>query len=100
MAACKMFSIVASAFIAFQICMLGMIRWLEIYAQSVNVHMEDCMLGTVVLVAACEISNILEVHFRFLFTIPKAMKAVKAKKKAKKAAAAQAPAMKVVKATK
>ena len=36
------------------------------YAQSVNVRVEDCMLGTVVLVADCEISNILQAQFRVL----------------------------------
>ena len=97
MAACEMFSIAASTLIVFQNCFVGMTRRLVIYAESVNVHMEDCMLGTVVLVAACEISNILQVYFCFLFTMPKAMKAIKAMKKAKKAAAAPAPAMKAMK---
>ena len=77
-----------------------MSSWLGHYAQSVDVRMEDCMLGTAVIVAACEISNILQVHFRFLFTVPKAMKAMKAMKKAKKASAAPAPAMKAMKAMK
>ena len=76
MAACIISSIVASTVIVFQICMFGMTCCLEIYAQSVNVRMEDCMLGTVVLVAACEISNILHVRFRSLFTMPRTMKAM------------------------
>ena len=95
----QLFSIAASTLLLFQIRIFVVTRWLDIYEQSVNVRMEYCMLGTVVLVAACEISNSLQVPFRFLFTMPKTMKAMKAMKKAKKEAAAPAPAMQAMKAT-